>query len=260
MRRYIILWLRLTEDITQIAFESRFGAIMFSLGKLIRFVFFLGFIVLIGVKTKAIGQYSLWQMVLFYLSYNLVDTLAQFFLREVYRFRNFVVSGTFDYRLLKPVSPLFLSLFGGSDILDVPILILSLGGLLVPISHLGAITIEQSILYLLLLTNGFFVALAFHIFVLGIGILTTEVDNTILLYRDLTQMGRLPIDIYKEPLRGLITFIIPVGIMMTFPAKALMGLLSIDLVLISLVLGVVFLFVSLRFWGFALRHYASASS
>ncbi len=76
----------------------------------------------------------------------------------------------------------------------------------------------------------------------------------------MTSMGRIPIDIYKEPLRGLLTFIIPVGIVMTFPAKSIMGLLSIQGITISFFVGVTVFYLSLRTWRYALTKYSSASS
>lgn len=260
MKKYFKLWWKMTSYTTQIAFQSRFGAVVFLLGKLMRFFFFLLFLYVIGSKTKAIGGYDIWQIIFFYATFNLLDSLPQFFLREVYRFRTYVVKGFFDYILTKPINPLFRSLFGGSDVFDLFILALSIIFVVVSASHMSGITFTNSILYFLLLINGFFIAVSFHIFVLGIGIISTAVDNTIMLYRDLTQMGRLPIDIYKEPLRGLITFIVPVGIMMTYPAKALMGLLSIQTVLLSFLVGGILFIASLQFWKFSLKQYVSASS
>lgn len=73
-------------------------------------------------------------------------------------------------------------------------------------------------------------------------------------------MGRIPVDLYIEPLRTVLTFVIPVGIMMTLPAKAFMGLLSFDLLVVSLLIGGIFLFLSLRFWDFSLKRYTSAGS
>jgi ABC-2 type transport system permease protein len=125
---------------------------------------------------------------------------------------------------------------------------------------IGNLTILNFTFYILLLINAFLIATAFHIAVLALGILTTEIDNTIMLYRDITRMGTVPIDIYKEPLRGFLTFIIPVGVMMTFPAKALMGLLSAQMVIFSFLISGIFLWGSLRFWKYALKHYSSASS
>ncbi|MBI3069947.1 MAG: ABC-2 family transporter protein [Candidatus Levybacteria bacterium] len=174
--------------------------------------------------------------------------------------RSYVVSGDFDYILTKPVSALFRSLFGGSDILDLSIIFLSIGFILFSAGKIESISLFGATLYTVLVFNAFLIALAFHILVLSIGVLTTEVDNTIMLYRDITQMGRVPVDIYLEPLRSFLTFAIPVGIMMTFPAKALMGLLSAQIALVSLGIGLLFFLASLWFWRFSLRHYSSASS
>lgn len=260
MKRYFKIWLILTGAASQIAFQSRFGAVVFIIGKILRFLFFLLFLLLLSSKTSAIANYSLWQIILFFITFNLIDTLAQFFLREVYRFRSYVVSGDFDYILTKPISPLFRSLFGGSDILDLSIIFLSIAFIIFSAGKIGGISLLGVILYMVFILNAFLIALAFHIFVLAIGILTTEVDNTIMLYRDITQMGRVPVDIYKEPLQGILTFVVPVGIMMTFPAKALMGLLSLGTILASVFIGILSVMLSLWFWRFSLKRYASASS
>lgn len=260
MKKYILIWLKLCFLSFQIALSSRFGAILFLFGKIIRFGFFLIFLSLLAAKTKNIAGFSLWQIIFFFATFNLIDSLTQFFLREVYRFRSYVVSGNFDLILTKPISPLFRSLFGGSDILDVPMLALSLGFMFIAGSNLPYFSLLNILLFILLFFNAMLIACAFHILVLSIGVLTTEVDNTIMLYRDITQMGRLPVDIYKAPVGSILTFVIPVGIMMTFPAKALMGVLSFQFILIALVVGIVFLFSTVRLWKFALTKYSSASS
>ena len=260
MKRYITVWWILTLGTSQIAFQSRFGALLFLLGKLLRYVLFLLFLVLLINRTKVIVGYTFWQIVLFYATFNLLDTLPQFFFRNVYRFRQQILNGYFDNLLLKPLPSLFQPLFGGSDILDLLIVILSIGFIYVSALHNNHITQFGIFLYIVLLLNGFIISLAFHVFVLSAGILSTAVDNTVMLYRDLTQMGRLPIEIYQEPLRGMITFIIPVGIMMTYPAEAFMGLLSWWGVVLAFLFGGGLLVTSMRFWSYALQHYTSASN
>lgn len=259
-KKYFRVWWMLTSITTQVAFQTRFGATIFLVAKSLRFFFFLFFLWLLTSKTNVILGYSFHQIVFFFATFNFIDSLAQFFLREVYRFRSYVVQGFFDFILVKPSSALFRSLFGGSDVLDLPILALSLGFILYSAQFIGSITFGSILLFIALLINAFFIALSFHIFVLSLGILTTEVDSTILLYRDLVQMGRVPVDIYQEPLRGLLTFVIPVAITTTIPAKALMGLLSLNIIGISLAFSVAFLFLSISFWKYSLRYYQSASS
>jgi len=229
-------------------------------GKFLRFAFFFFFLVIILSKTNTIAGYSFWQVIFFFATFNLVDIVAQLFLREVYRFRSYVVSGDFDYFLTKPLSPLFRTLLGGSDILDLPMLFLSTVFVVVAAVQMEAISLAGVLLYIVLVANAFLVALAFHIAVIALGVLTTEIDNALWMYRDLTAMGRLPIDVYREPLRWVLTFAIPVGVMITFPSKALMGLLSTQSVVIAILIGIILFYGSYMFWQYAIKHYSSASS
>lgn len=258
--KYFKVWLILTNTAAQVALISRFSAFIFILAKFLRFSFFILFIFIVISKTKTIAGYNFWQVVFFYATFNLLDTMTQFFLREVYRFRAYVLRGFFDYILIKPISPLFRSLFGGSDILDLPMLIASFILIVFAVINTGSYSLEKILLYAFLMANGFLIALGFHILVLALGVITTEVDNSIMLYRDLTTVGRLPVDVYKEPFREFITFVIPIGIMMTFPPKALFGLLSVSAIIVSFVFGVLFLTISFKVWRFSLKYYSSLSS
>ena len=209
--------------------------------------------------TKTLAGYNLNQSVMFFITFNLIDVIAQFFFREVYRFRPLVVSGDFDHVLLKPVNALFRVLMGGADVIDLitlpPLFFATIyvGGLLSP-------SLAEVCIYLLLLVSGFLITTAFHIIVISFGIITLEVDHTIMIYRDLSSMGRFPIDIYKEPLKSILTYFIPVALMMSFPAKGLMGLVGPLGIIISVGISVAALIISLRFWEYALKQYTSASS
>lgn len=260
MKKYFKLWWFFTKNTTSLAMQSRFGSSFFLIGKILRFfVLFYFFYLLLG-KTQNLAGFSFWQIVFFYATFNLVDTTAQFLLREVYRFRVYVLKGFFDYILTKPMSPLFRSLFGGSDVLDIPLILLALGFLVYSAFYIGSITFSGILLYLVLLANALAIALAFHIFVLGIGIISSEVDSMILLYRDISRMGQIPVDVYRAPVSFIITFILPVGIMMSFPVKALLGILSWQYIFIAFLFAASFLLFSLQFWKYALRQYQSASS
>src|SRR3990167_2984618 len=147
LSKYVKLWWMMTSMVSQNAFVSRFGAVLFVLGKLIRFVFFLFFLLIIVSRTQAIIGYTLWQVILFYITFNFIDSLSQFFLREVYRFRSYVISGNFDYFLTKPVPVLFRLLFGGSDVLDIPLILLSVGFITVSLSNIGPISAPQIFTY-----------------------------------------------------------------------------------------------------------------
>ncbi len=257
---YFNIWKKYTLNSFSTYLDSRFGAVVFLTGKLIRFFFFFGFLILLLSNTKNLGSFSIYQIAFFFLTFNLIDTLTQLLYREVYRFRSIVIEGRFDYVLLQPISSLFRVLYGGADFLDLVMLIPILAAIIYVAFRLPSLSLGNVILYILLIVNSLIITTAFHIITLAIGILTTTVDHTIMIYRDITSMGRIPLDIYKEPLRGLLTFIIPVGVIMTFPAKAIMGLLSIQGIIICFLTSAVFIYFSLRLWRYALTKYTSASS
>jgi len=259
LKYYFKIWWLLTRNSFSIVLGQRVALLFFLTGKVLRFSLFIGFLYFLIQGTNGLAGYSGNQAVFFFLVFNLVDVLSQFFFREVYRFRPKIISGDFDLTLVKPANTLFVSLLGGADAIDfftTPPLIIALlyaGFQFHP-------SILSTLYFVLLIVNGFLIAAAFHIAVLAMGIITLEIDHTIMIYRDLTSFGRFPVDIYKQPIQGLLTYLIPVGIMITFPAKALMGLISGGGVLTSTFIGVLALFLSFRFWNFALKKYASASS
>ena len=243
-----------------ISLLSRFNAGVFFVGKFLRFIFFLIFLLTVFTRTQSLAGYTGDQMIFFYLSYNLVDTVTQLLFREVYRFRPLVVSGDFDFALVKPMSPLLRVLVGGADPLDLGMLPLYIFSVIYMAGRLGYAHGGNILFYVLLLANGLIISTGFHILVLALGILATEVDHAIMIFRDVVSMGRIPTDLYHEPLRSVLTFALPIGIMMTIPAKAFMGLLSPGMILFSFVLGVLFFALCLKAWHYALSQYSSASS
>jgi len=257
--RYIKFWFLMSKNAFMIVFSDKLGFAIFLLGKVIRFFLYLWFLYFLVRGTKTLVNFNVNQTIFFFLTFNIIDIISQFLFREVYRFRSLVVTGAFDLILVKPVNALFRVLMGGADFIDFvtipPLLVITwyVGSLLNP-------SLLQTILYIFLIINGLLIATAFHIAVLALGIITLEIDHTIMIYRDLTTLGRFPIDIYKEPLRGVLTFLVPVAIMITYPAKAFMGLISFRGVLSATLIAIVAFYASLSFWKFALKKYTSASS
>ena len=259
LKYYAKIWWLLTRGSFSIVLGQKLALSFFLTGKVIRFVFFIGFLYFLILGTQTLAGYTSNQAIFFFLIFNVIDVLSQFFFREVYRFRPKIVSGDFDLTLVKPANALFISLMGGADAIDF----ITIPPLLFGVFYVAVLlhpTISQVLSFLLLIINGLLIATAFHIAVLALGIISLEVDHTIMIYRDLTSFGRFPVDIYKQPLTGILTYLIPVGVMITFPAKALMGLISNSGVIISLLIGIFAIIIALRFWKYALTRYASASS
>lgn len=260
MKKYLKVWWIFAFNSFQTQLLTRWAVLLFLISKLLRFFIFIVFILLLLSKTNTLASYTLNQTLLFFLTFSLIDTLVQTVFREVYRFRPAIVNGTFDFYLIKPFNPLFRALATGPDIIDLILLIPLIGAVGFFMSRLNIVDPTSIGVYILLIFIAFIISLSFHILVLSLAVLTTEIDQAILVYRDITGMGRFPMDIYKEPLRGILTYILPVGVMMSFPVQALLGLLSPVLILYSIIFAFIFFFISLQVWNISLKHYSSASS
>lgn len=262
LKKYLKIWFQWAHaSFASVLVANRFSAGLFLLGKIIRFFFFLLLLLIFVGKTKVLAGYTLHQAIFFFLVFNLVDISAQLFFRGVYWFRGRLVSGEFDFAMARPINPLFDVLCSHPDPLDLITLIILVAFMVLFVLKTNlAANLFSVLLFFLLLSSGFILALALHILVAAFGVITLEIDNVIWIYRDLTNMGRIPIDIYATPIRAFLTFIAPVAIMMNFPAKALMGLLAWQWVIVSFLMSGIFLWGSLRFWKYALTQYSSASS
>ncbi len=259
LKRYIKIWWMLTRNSFSVVLGQKSALLIFLSGKVLRFTFFMIFLSFLIIGAKSLVGYSANQVIFFFLTFSVVDTFSQFLFREVYRFRSKIINGDFDLTLIRPVNALFISLMGGADLIDlftVPPLIwitIHYGILLDP-------TFLSTFLYLVLVINGIVIAASFYIAVISLGIITLEIDHTTMIFRDLESLARFPVDIYKQPLQNILTFLLPIGVMVTFPAKAFMGLMSLWGLVGSLLIGSLSMYFSLRFWSFALRKYTSASS
>lgn len=259
LKKYIKIWWKMSANSFSIVLGQRIALLAFLIGKIFRFIIFFGFLFFLLKGAGGLAGYSSDQIIFFFLTFNFIDVLIQFLYREVYRFRPMIIKGDFDLVLVKPISALFRSLMGGADIIDlitIPplVILLFVYGIRLDPTFLGILG------YFALLMNGFLIATAFSISILALAIITLEIDHAIMIYRDITNLGKLPIDIYKEPLKSFLTYLFPVGIMMTIPAKTMMGLTSFGGVVISFLIGTISIVLAFRFWKFALKKYTSASS
>jgi len=171
-----------------------------------------------------------------------------------------VWTGRFDFTLLRPINTQFLVSFRywrSLTLFDLLLGILVLAtamtqlhstlNLLRLVEFIGTLFLSIAILYAILL--------AFTSFVFWVtGFLFTWVFDGIF------QMARYPAGLYPGWLRLILTWVIPIGVMTTFPAQALTGALSTTALVASIILAVALnIGASLLFrWG--MRRYTSASS
>jgi ABC-2 type transport system permease protein len=87
-----------------------------------------------------------------------------------------------------------------------------------------------------------------------------RIDNVTELFYAFYEAGRYPVTIYRGFVRGLLTFIVPIAFVTTYPASALLGRLDSATAWMGIIFAIVLLISSNRIWNFAVRYYSSASS
>jgi ABC-2 type transport system permease protein len=114
--------------------------------------------------------------------------------------------------------------------------------------------------YAALTANGVSLIFSVHVLVAGLTVRTQELENAIWIYRDVMFMGKFPVDVYARPVRWALTFGIPIAVMTTFPAKALLGILSPAWAAYAVLLNAAALALSAWYWRGSIARYTSSSS
>lgn len=258
---YFKVWRLNASNTLQEFFVNRYTHVLFYLGKIIRLGMSLLFLYLIKDQVAEFSSYTTDQVIVFFLTYQFIDVLAQVIFRGVYLFRARIIRGNFDFMLLRPINPLFQALTDHPDINDTLFLIPSTILSIFIVSTLNIqITLSSFLMYLLLITNALLIATSLHILVLVAGIITKDIEGLIWIYRDVMRLARFPITVYLEPIRFALFFIIPVGLMITIPAEVLLNLTPAYSIGLTLTIGVTLMWISLRLWKWSLKKYSSASS
>lgn len=259
--RIFKVWLKIASMVMQVQIMTRWGGIAFFIGKIIRFLFFFVFIFSVVSKTGSLAGFTKEQVILFYLVFNLIDILTQCLYRGVYRFRRLIVNGDYDFDLLRPLPSFFRPIFGWTDILDFFTFVLLLIYFIFFLIKNSLVTSSFVIIqFLILFINSLFLAFSLHLIICAVCVLTTEIDHLIWIYRDITNTARFPTDVYGKGFRYFITFVIPVVVLITIPAKSILGLISWKTCFFVIIFNFVFFFLAKKFWSFALSKYSSASS
>ena len=77
-------------------------------------------------------------------------------------------------------------------------------------------------------------------------------------YNSILRLGKYPISIYKGLLKTVLSFVIPLAFMYSFPAKVLTGTAGPNVLVYAILFALVFYVISVNFWNRSLLRYESA--
>jgi ABC-2 type transport system permease protein len=177
------------------------------------------------------------------------------------RLSEYVKLGTLDYILTKPVNSQFLVSLRYVGVFNWGDPLLGLGMVvyaLVQMRHIPSL--DQVMLFVVLCLAGMVVLYSLVLMLQTLTIWLVSVDRVDALVQGFLETGRYPISFYRGWIGAVLTVIIPVAFLTTFPAQALLGRLEPWLAGAAVVLAATVLLIASLFWRFALRAYTGASS
>jgi ABC-2 type transport system permease protein len=172
-----------------------------------------------------------------------------------------VRQGTLDFTLTKPADAQLLISVRQVQIWKVVDVLLGLGVLLAALDRLaGSLGIWQALAFAVALLAGGAIVYSFWMVLATCSFWFVRVDNILVIFQSMYEAGRWPVGIYPQALRWALTFLVPVAFAITVPAEALVGRLTGQTLAGAILLAIVLLVVSRRFWLIGLRHYTGASA
>jgi len=169
--------------------------------------------------------------------------------------------GTLDFVLMKPADAQFLvstSKFEPWKIVD---LFAGLGIVVWAFMLLGRAPSAIGVLVaIVLLVVAIAVLYSVWILAVAVAFWVVRLDNLSYFFNSLLDFGRWPVGIFRGFVRIFFTVVIPLALMTTYPAEALLGRLALRTASLALLGSVAFVLVGRLVWTRALGRYTSASS
>ena len=172
-----------------------------------------------------------------------------------------VREGTLDFVLLKPIdSQFFISLkkINPSGFLEI---ILGFCLLLYCI-RINQLNINLSFFTLCFITIICSISILYSLwfFISATTIWFVKTWNATEVLRSFLYIGRFPLNSFSFSLRIFFSIFIPIAFITTIPSEVFLGISQFWKIFLEVIVAIVFLYTSRKFWLFALKFYSSASS
>ena len=168
-----------------------------------------------------------------------------------------VREGTYDLLLIRPRSPLFMTLLTSIDAEDLGKLACGIGVLVLALNAIPQTQAVSWMAFFLLFGCSVCVFVSFSLFMAGSCFKWVGNSRVYEVFDTLCAFAMYPPSIFSKGVRVLVTAVLPLAIMAFVPASVLLGR-PVDGLAITLASAMVFLAAGALFWSRMLRSYTSA--
>jgi ABC-2 type transport system permease protein len=169
--------------------------------------------------------------------------------------------GKLDFAILKPINSQFFVSFRRMVIWRLADI--TLGVLLVVVAMVklaATLTAAEVAMFVVLLAAGAVIIYSFWLILATLAFWLTRINNMEMVFWNVFEAGRYPVDIYRPMIRWGLTYVVPLAFITTFPAGALVGRTEFSGLALAVAFAAGSLAAASAFWQYGLRHYSGASA
>lgn len=214
------------------------------------------------VHTNSLGGWQVEHMRVFMSMLFVVDALYMFFFAEnLDQLSVKIVKGELDVLLTKPIDAQFMASFyriNTAYFINLLIVFTALGWALSQLP--GGIPWARLPLLLMVIPSGLAVVYFSRLIFAASAMFFGGNSSIMMVWFQLYRLGTRPDAIYPRWMRFLVMSVLPMAFVASIPTRLLIEEWSPWLAVSSLTVGLLMIWLSRKYWFFAMRHYASASS
>jgi ABC-2 type transport system permease protein len=167
--------------------------------------------------------------------------------------------GTLDFVLLKPFDAQFLVSTTRFQLWKVSSLAVAFTVFVVAFRELGRLpSLAGVAMAVLMLGVAVWLLYSLWILIVSLAFYVVKVDNLTYLFGSIFDAARWPSSVFRGLLGWVFTFVVPLSLMTTYPAEALLGRLEVWRLGLAVLGACAFAFASRAVWLRSISHYSSA--
>ncbi|WP_374075948.1 ABC transporter permease [Bdellovibrio bacteriovorus] len=211
--------------------------------------------------TPKIGDWNLEQMRVFLGVMFVVDGIYMIVLSEnLDQFSEKVRKGDLDLLLAKPVNSQFMLSLQKASTAMIGNLMLGTGWFIYSLVQLPNFEWLRLLWLLILIPCGLIALYAMRFVMASTAVIFARSENLQFIWYQIYRLGMRPDSIYVPWFKWFILTALPVGVIASVPARALLEPPQLALFVWVVALAGLLIYLSNKFWKFALKFYSSASS
>ena len=262
MKRYIKLYLQFLKNALIRESMFRVNFLSHTIAEIINVTIgILGFHIIFGQITFLAG-WTYHEIMLLYGTASIIRGMYFGpFIQNMGQLSKHINRGTLDFVLLKPISSQFYVSTRKIRLFSITPLISGIGLVILNLNSLKINpTFSNLILYLALILVSVILCYSLWFISTTPAIWFPQIRQLHEIFISLYSFSRYPPEIFSKSAVLFFTYAIPLLVIAVTPTKVFLGRAALLETLLLPTIAFILLFISNRFWLFALRHYSSASS